>query len=375
MRIGLFAHRLAPLHPTGVGRYVRELVRSLDRCRCQDDELVLASAPEESPAGWLPPGLEPHVLEWHRAAVQLAWSAGWGPRLERALGELDVVHLLQPFPPARSSAPQVVTVHDLFPFERPEWYTRREGWTARRGTVLALPRAARIVAPSRFVAEQLQARFDLEPTRVAVVPHGVSGIFSPAASRPEPAAICTGLGLTPGRFAVCLGAVSARKNVITLVRAAPTLSANGIALVMVGPDGPDVRQVTDECARLPDAVSVIRTGFLPDADAAALVRAAGVVVHPALGEGFGLVPLEAMAVGTPVIAARTSAVPEVVGDAAILLDEATDPQAWAQAIASLVEDERRSAELSAAGERRAALFTWERSAAATLEVYREATCI
>src|SRR5205085_10843889 len=122
-------------------------------------------------------------------------------------------------------------------------------------------------------------------------------------------------------------------------------------------------------ARLDGKARVLRVGYLPDADAAALVRGAAVLAHPTLGEGFGFVPLEAMAAGTPVVAARTSSVPEVVGDAAILLDDPADPRAWADAVIELVGDHQRRAELAAAGKQRAAAFSWRRTAQAMLDIY------
>jgi glycosyltransferase involved in cell wall biosynthesis len=95
------------------------------------------------------------------------------------------------------------------------------------------------------------------------------------------------------------------------------------------------------------------------------------LLHPALGEGFGFVPLEAMAAGTPVIASRISSVPEVVGPAAVLVDQPTEPACWAQAVAELIEDEDRRAALAQAGLERAAQFSWAATARRMLDVYEE----
>jgi glycosyltransferase involved in cell wall biosynthesis len=140
---------------------------------------------------------------------------------------------------------------------------------------------------------------------------------------------------------------------------------------MIGPDAQGSSEVDAEIARLDGRVRVVRTGFISDGDAAALVQGAAVLLHPALGEGFGFVPLEAMAVGTPVIASRISSVPEVVGDAAVLVDEPTEPTSWAQALTELIADENRRLALARAGEERAAQFSWSQTARLMLDLYRE----
>jgi glycosyltransferase involved in cell wall biosynthesis len=374
MHIGLFAHRLAQSDATGIGRYVRELVRALDEVARDDgdDVLTLASTPEELPADWVPAGLQRRVVPWPRRAVQAAWCLGLGPRLERALGELDVVHLLHAFPPAATAMPLVATVHDLFPLERPEWYRRSERWTYRRSLELIQVRARRVVAPSSYVADRLTTVLGVPPERVEVVPNGVSGAFAGAVSEAEIDACCRRFGVEPGRFAVCVGAVSTRKNVIALVRALDRPGLNAVPLLLVGGDGHGAAAVNAEIARLDGRARAARTGYLPDREVAALVRGAAVLAHPALAEGFGMVPLEAMAVGTPVIAARTSSIPEVVGDTALLVDDPANPGGWADALGELIDSARRRDELARAGRRRASEFSWARTARTMRRVYEDA---
>jgi hypothetical protein len=97
--------------------------------------------------------------------------------VERSLGHIDLVHLVQPFPPAPAHAAELVTVHDLFPFEHPEWYRRSERWTYRRSIALALRRANRLVVPSAYVGGRVQSLLGVDPDRIEVVPEGVSGTF------------------------------------------------------------------------------------------------------------------------------------------------------------------------------------------------------
>jgi glycosyltransferase involved in cell wall biosynthesis len=371
MRIGLFAHRVSQRHPTGIGRYVRELVCALGASPRREVQIVLASTREPGTAGWVPAAVETRLVPWPRRAVQAAWCLGLGPRLERSLGDLDVAHLVQQFPPVKTSAPQLVTVHDLFPLEHADWYPRSEQWTYRRSITLLLRRAQRVVVPSAYVAQRLKEVLGPTP-RVEVVPLGVSGVFTRATSERAIAATCARFGVEPGRFAVCVGAVSTRKNLAPLVRAFAQLSASErVPLVMIGPDGHGSAAIDAEITRLDRGADVRRAGFLPDPEAAALVAGAAVLLHPALGEGFGFVPLEAMAAGTPVIAAAVSSIPEVAGDAALLVDAPTEPEAWANALAGLLGNPERRAALAAAGERRASEFTWERSADRLLDIYHD----
>jgi glycosyltransferase involved in cell wall biosynthesis len=369
LRIGLFAHRLADRSPTGIGRYVRELVTALVHVIGPDDALAVASAPEREPPWWVPGGVELSVLPWPRRPVQLAWTLGVGPALERGLRPVDVVHLAHAFPPAATRAPQVVTIHDLFPLERPDWYPRSERWTYRRGVALAVRRARRIVVPSSYVAGRLVALLGVPAERIQVVPHGVNGSFAEALPEHEIVQTCARFGVEPGLFAVSVGAVSARKNAAVLVRA---FGQARVPLLMIGADGHGASDVTSEIARLDGRGQVFRTGYLTDRETAALVQAAAVLVHPALAEGFGMVPLEAMAVGTPVVAARTGALPEVVGEAGILVDRSHEPGAWAAALEEVLGSDARRAELAAACARQAESFSWERTAKTMLEIYRDA---
>jgi glycosyltransferase involved in cell wall biosynthesis len=207
---------------------------------------------------------------------------------------------------------------------------------------------------------------------VEVVPHGVNGTFTVPVSDGEIEACCRRFGVDPGRFAVCVGAITTRKNLITLVRAVGQLDSTEVRLLLIGGDGHGAAAVDAEIARLNGRGGAVRTGYLPDRDVAALVRGAAALLHPALAEGFGMVPLEAMAVGTPVVAARVGSIPEVVGGAGILLEPPAEPSAWAAALTEVLGSEQRRQELSAAGTSRAAAFSWSRTANTMLELYHDA---
>jgi glycosyltransferase involved in cell wall biosynthesis len=371
MRIGLFAPRLAQADATGIGRYVRELVAALACAVGPGEQLVVAASPEPDAPDWLPVGVERYVVNWPRRPVHAAWWLGGGPLIERTMGHLDVAHLLYPFPPIRSRAPQITTLHDLMPFEHPEWFPRSEPTVYRRSVALTMRRSCVIVVPSQYVACRVSALLDADPARLAVVPLGTTGTFIPGESPPDVESTCAQFGVEPGRFAVCIGAVSTRKNQIAVVRALAELGDAGVPLLIIGPDGHGAADTDAEIARLADSVRVSRTGFISDGEAAALVRGAEVLVHPSLEEGFGIVPLEAMVAGTPVIAAGVTSVPEVVGDAAVLVEHPTDAHAWADALREVIGSSERRRALVAAGVLRASEFTWESAATAMLQIYRD----
>jgi len=371
MRVGLFAHRIAHADATGISRYVRELVRGLASTRRPSDELILVSTRQRERADWLPEGITVGVVAGPRRPIHLAWCLGAGPRVERSLGELDVLHLLYPFPPAATRAAQIVTIHDVMPLERPEWYPRSEVLVYRRCMNLLRRRAQKIVVPSQYVADRTVAALGLEPDRIAVVPHGVSGVFGGAGGGAD-VTVCGRIGVEPQRFAIAVGAVSTRKNLIPVIRAVAGLSGPALPLVIVGPDGHGAQETDAAIARLRADGRVRRTGYLPDSEVAALVRSAAVLVHPSLEEGFGFVPLEAMAAGTPVVAGRVSSIPEVVGDAALLVADPSDPGAWAAALAEVTDSGETRRRWSEAGRARARLFSWRRAAATMLDLYNHA---
>ena len=369
MRFALFAHRLAQADATGVGRYVRELVGGLAQTIPSDTALTVASTPERGSPTWVPSGVETAVVGGHRRALHAAWCLGLGPTLERSLGHLDAVHLLYPFPPAPSRAPQVVTIHDVMPFEHPSWYPLSERLVYRRTLSLTLARARRIIVPSAYVASRLAATCDVDPARIIPVHHGISGVFKSSRSAEQLARRCNDFGVQPGRYVVAVGQVSTRKNLVPVIKAIAALAEPEWSFLIIGPDGYGASATETEIQRSGVGDRVRRTGFLSDEDVAALVSSAGMLVHPSLEEGFGFVPLEAMAAGTPVIASGTSSIPEVVGEAAVLVDEPSEPSAWAEALSRLMESEESRRELIEVGLRHAATFSWRRAAQMTLDVY------
>jgi glycosyltransferase involved in cell wall biosynthesis len=238
----------------------------------------------------------------------------------------------------------VVVVHDAAVLREPRWYS--PAYARWHGALLpAIARGAkRVITVSEFSARELRALVGVE---AAVVPGGVDARFAPDAD-PGPARAALGLGLDRP-YVLTVASRIARKNLGALDVAKARLAARGVDLVAAGGERPQFR---DAAAPGPRDL-----GPVPDAHLPGLYTGASAYVLPSLYEGFGLTCLEAMACGTPVVAARAGALPETCGDAALYADP-RDPPGIADAIERAMED----GALRAAGPVRAAAFTWERTA-------------
>jgi glycosyltransferase involved in cell wall biosynthesis len=241
----------------------------------------------------------------------------------------------------------VVVIHDCAPFREPAWYGRAYGaW--HRAVVPRIARRARLViVPSEYVRAELAERFGLPDEMVRVIAPGVDRVFRAPA---DPAPLLRRLGI--GRpYVLGVGTHSARKNLALLDALAPELRSRGVDVAIAGSTRPYMRGSPPGSAR--------RLGYVPDSELPALYAGAAAVAMPSLYEGFGLPCVEAMAAGTPVVAADRAALPEACGGAALLADP-DDADAFAAALlrASGPDHER----LAAAGRERAAALTWERTA-------------
>jgi glycosyltransferase involved in cell wall biosynthesis len=314
--------------------------------------------------GWRPSALP-------RPALRAAWAGLGRPRLEEMIGPFDLAHALHYSSPLPSHRPVVATVHDLMPVLNPEWHNRAVTWSARRALEVLAGRSEPVIAVSAYVADQLARTGGVDRARIAVVHHGVDERFARPAGPEEQRRLgrrLEGLGVESGRFVLAVGRIGTRKNLVTAVRAMAGTGAAGMPLVLAGREDSGSAAVRAELDRLGLGRRIRLAGFVPDDDLPALVRSARVLVHPAVDEGFGLPPLEAMAAGVPVVAAAAGSLPEVVGDAGLLV-EPTDAGAWAEAIEAVTGDDGLAARLADAGRARAAGFTWAQAVRRTREVH------
>jgi glycosyltransferase involved in cell wall biosynthesis len=251
-----------------------------------------------------------------------------------------------------ASRRNVIVIHDVAPLREPEWYSPL--YARYQRTILpALARRARLVITvSEFSRGEIVSALGVPADRVRVVPNGVDERFSPAV---DPAAARAAFALERP-YVLVVGTRIARKNLAALAGAARRLGERGVELVAAGSGRGYMRAEGGLEAR--------ELGYVPEELLPSLYRGAAVLAMPSLYEGFGLPCIEAMASGTPVVAANRGALPEVCGDAALLVDP-TDEAALADALLAAVEDRDLAARQARAGIERAATFTWARTAELT----------
>jgi len=350
----------------GVGVYCRGLLRGFADVAGDERFLLYAKSPP-------PPDLDLDIgapFRWCTMPAPL-WLPLAVPRALHA-GRVDLFHGTNHMAPPLTATPTVVTVHDLGMLTRPHYHTWRNRLLTLPQMLLSLHRARRLIAVSHYTAQELARVPGIDPARIRVVPEAPAPGLAPA----TPAAVAElawRLDL-PHTFFLFLGALGPNKNGVTLLRALGAMAATGderAHLVIAGAEGSYAADVRWEARRLGLEARVRFTGYIASEDLPALFGAATAFVFPSLFEGFGLPPLEAMACGAPVICSNAASLPEVVGDAALLIDPLSADD-LAAALRRLLDDADLRARLRVAGLARAALFSWERTARETLAVYHEA---
>ena len=364
---------------TGSGQYTRQLVTGL--LKRSDGPRCLLIRP-------LPDGSDPHTAARSREIEERFFgppvslggdlSKLWFEQVSfprACLSEaLEVAHVPYFAPPLFVSDRTVVTIHDLIPLILPAYrgsalvrlYTRLVAAGARR--------AAAIITDSHSSQNDVLQLLGVSPEVVYVIYLGVDSTYQPVTDERELERVRSKHGL-PETYILYLGGFDQRKNLITLLAAYASLdgqSVAGVPLVIAGrlPAGnsqffPDPRAMVETQGL---EGRVLFAGWVPEEDKPALYSGATLFLFPSLYEGFGLPVLEAMSCGTAVVASNAASLPEIAGDAAVLVDP-QDPEALAAAIADLLTDVSRRKELARRGRERAQLFSWNNTVAQTVEVY------
>jgi alpha-1,3-rhamnosyl/mannosyltransferase len=273
----------------------------------------------------------------------------------------------------RFAGPSVVTVHDLSWIRHPETHPPERVRMMNDILPRALAQASQVMVDSDFVRDEVMGHYGLEASRVTTVHAGVSGEFRPVPPA-ERDAVLRARGLESGRYLLTVGTFEPRKNLRTIIEAferLPEALRRRYPLVLAGAPGWGDTEIAQRVEALVRSGDVRLAGYVPREELPALYSGAAVFVYASLYEGFGLPPLEAMACGAPVIASSASSLPEVVGEAGVLVDP-LDAMALAESMQALLEDAPRREALAAAGVARAAGFTWRRCAEKALGVYRRA---
>jgi glycosyltransferase involved in cell wall biosynthesis len=370
MRVAIDARPALDPRRTGVGHYARRLIENLPAAM-PDDEVVawyLHAKGLFSKRRFFD-GVREHASRFPaRVFRPVSWRLGV-PRLEWLVG-FDALLATNFLPPPTRSDGVVLVVHDLAyevlpetaPHHDDRWRRRFDGW---------LRRCAGVIVPSRSARADLLERHDVDPSRVHVIAHGAEPFVPPPADEIEAARSRLGVG---ERYVLFVGGIEPRKNLHGLVEAFRRVDTDTWLVVAGGRTNwipGESARLEAAVARLPEAVRrrVRITGYVSEDDKRALLAGAEVLAYPSLYEGFGFPVLEGFAAGVPVLTASSSSLPEVAGDAALLVDP-TDPGAIAEGLGSLLGDAGLRERLREAGRERVRGFTWERSAAATAEVLR-----
>jgi glycosyltransferase involved in cell wall biosynthesis len=303
-------------------------------------------------------GLIGHLWEQTMLPISLGRRLLWSPA---NTGPLTIAH-------------QVLTVHDVASLDHPEWFDSKFGAWYRRMTPALAKRVRRVITVSEFSKQRLMAAAGVDGSRIEVIPNGVDQRFHRLKDG-DIHDMRVRLRLPTDKYILSLGSIEPRKNLSRLLTAWSTCLARmpeNIWLVIAGSNGEQHVFASTKLAEIPPRVHY--TGFVPDQELPALYSGALAFVYPSIYEGFGLPVLEAMATGTPIIAANSTAIPELVGDAGLLVD-VSDPREIAMPIMRIIEDENKRAELSARAIGRSLQFTWERAATSTLKVLCEAAAL
>ena len=356
--------------PTGVGVVVRELLEGL---AARPDVAVTAFAVSWRGRARLAEvvgaGVAVSTRPFPARLARLAWSRVDHPSARLLAGPSQVVHGPNHVVPPGGGAAEVVTVHDLTATRYPELCTADVlQWPPLLHRALA--RGAWVHTVSETVADEVRHEFPEAADRVVAAPNGIR-----RPPPPTPASdAAVGHHLAGGdRYVLALGTVEPRKELPTLVAAFDALAADDpdLRLVLAGPDGWGVDALTAARDRCRHARRIVRLGWLGGPQRLGLLRGASVLAYPSRYEGFGLVPLEALSVGTPVVASDIDVHRETVADGALLVAPG-DADALAGALRRLLDDDALAADLVARGQARVDAYSWERTVAQVVDLYRRA---
>ncbi len=367
MRIAIDVRKL---HDFGIGTYVRNLVLGLSRLDTDDSYLLLCRTSDFPFATALGPRFVPARQEAGNYSVREQWSVP----LSLARGRVDVFHAPHYVVSPLTPCPFVVTIHDCIHLRFPEYLPNRLAPHYARAMMRgAARRARRVLTVSEASRRDIVHYLGVSADKVDVIPNAPDERLRQPPTAEDLAHVRERLQVTTP-FVLYAGNIKPHKNVDRLIEAYSIVRRLGhtdTSLLVIGDEVskfPNLRRLVHQL----DLQSHVRfLGFVNDATLAALYRLASVFVFPSLYEGFGLPPLEAMAAGVPVVTSNASSLPEVVGDAALLVDP-LDAGALADAIARVLGDPALRATLIERGHARVAEFSWDRAAARTHAAYAAA---
>jgi glycosyltransferase involved in cell wall biosynthesis len=356
----------------GIGRYAEELTQALWES-CPPDEQLTAFYTDPQRRRPNPPldKLPVSALSLPNKQWRLSALLAHLMRLpqDRLVGQPDIFWATDHLLPFFSRTASVFTLYDLSFKLFPHVHTLLNRWFLGLMMPHFVQAADAIVVISESTKRDAVTSYQIEPDKIHVVYGGVNAHFKPV-DAPQKLNAVRHTYCLPDRFLLYVGVIEPRKNLPTLFDAFKRANSSDVKLVIAGKKGWLYSETFARVQELGLEQNVIFTGFVPDDDLPALYSLAEAFVFPSLYEGLGLPVLEAMACGAPTICSDVSSLPEVAGDAALLVAP-TDVRGWAEAMAYLTQNAALRADLRERGLHRAARFTWEAAARQTREVYRE----
>jgi glycosyltransferase involved in cell wall biosynthesis len=374
MRIGIEG-RVLTSGIGGIGRYAVRLIEallSLSAQQCVDLELVIFTAPQTDCR--LLEGAQVKLCERFRRIKSTLLRSSVLLPAGVWYEHIDVFHGLDQsgIPLFVKMGKYIVTIHDVIPLILPWAFPLRHRLVLATAFARIRRQADMVIVPSAAAAEDVVRYLRVDRERIKVIPMGCDARFQPIGDAAPAPRLRRRYGL-PERYILFVGTLEPRKNLKTLLQAFALLldekPQDDPKLVVAGGKGWGHVGMLETTQALGLRDHVLFTGFVDDDDLPGLYRGASLFVYPSLYEGFGLPVLEAMACGVPVITSNRSSLPEVAGDAALLVDP-SQPEALAAAMASILNDGELRQALRSKGLIRAQEFTWDAVAQKTLAVYR-----
>jgi glycosyltransferase involved in cell wall biosynthesis len=364
MRFSVDAHAIGR-HLTGNEVYIRNLLVGLAALDQTSDFITYLSNNINGAAAAVPERFIQRYVSGN-SFVRLGLDLARKLRADRP----DLIHV-QYTAPLSCPVPVVVSVHDISFIEHPEYFTWPRAAQLRTTVKRTIREAVKVITPSEFSRRAIIRAYGLEPSKIEVVPIAVSPAFRPAGKESAASYVASRFGIQ-APFVLTVGDLQPRKNQIGLIRAYENLIAANPALkqelVIVGQKTWFSDRIVDAARSSKVAGRIRFTDFVNDDELLQLYNACDLMVFPSFYEGFGLPILEAMACGRAVACSNVSAIPEVANAAAILFDP-NSTEDITRAMRDVLVDPELKARMERLGQQRASLFTWERTARQTLEIY------
>jgi glycosyltransferase involved in cell wall biosynthesis len=366
MRVAIDARKL---HDFGVGTYIRNLLRHLARLDADSEYVLLCRQADLGVAAELGPNFRTVLEPSPNYSIREQLHVPWVLMRERP----DVFHSPHYVLPPAIRCRSVVTIHDTIHLTLPQYLPNRMAYVYAKASMWAAARRSdRILTVSEASKRDIVRLLDVRADKVVVVYNAIDERFWLEPAQDDVDRVRERFQLD-GRFILYVGNIKPHKNLVRLIEAFHELrrgDLEALKLVIIGDEiskFPALRRAVHQY-KLHKHVRFL--GYLPDATLAVLYRLAAVFAFPSLYEGFGLPPLEAMASGTPVVTSNVSSLPEVAGDAAVLVDP-YDTGSIVDGLRRVLTDPALAAELRCKGLARARAFSWEQSVAKTCDLYHE----